>query len=183
MAIENPTAEEWRAVVGYEGFYEVSDLGRVRSLDRTIQRKGQGPHTIKGRVLSPSPDGGGYLGVMLSVHGKARRAVIHRIVLLAFCGMPGEGEQADHINFDRSDNRLCNLRWIHHSENSRRIDQNGRRPTGESHRSSVLDAEDVRAIRMRCASGERQRTVAESFGISQCHVALIVLRRRWASVA
>lgn len=99
--------ENWRPVPGYEGLYEVSDQGQVRSLDRLNSRG----HRIKGRVLSPSSKSKGYKQVVLHKEGKALTRTVHLIVLTAFVGPRPEGEECCHNNGDPADNRLENLRY------------------------------------------------------------------------
>lgn len=106
-------SETWRAVPGYEGAYEVSDLGRVRSLDR-LDRCGKRRH---GRLLRPISMPSGYLVVNLWCNNKSRTWLIHRLVLMAFVGEPPKSHEALHRNGDNSDNRFANLAWGTHSQN------------------------------------------------------------------
>jgi len=94
--------EEWREVAGYEGAYEVSDLGRVRSLP--------GGHR-HGIVLKPQPVGRGYLSVSLCIEGVVRRFYVHHMVALAFIGPRPEGLDVCHGNGNLLDNRPQNLRY------------------------------------------------------------------------
>jgi hypothetical protein len=105
--IESVVEERWLAVVGYEGLYEVSDLGRVKSLARA---------KAKERILKQSCNDG-YCRVGL-FNKKQDRKLIHRLVLLTFLPLE-EKEEVDHINHIKSDNRLENLRWATRSENKR----------------------------------------------------------------
>lgn len=102
--------ESWRPVVGYEGAYEVSDRGHVRSLPGG-QRKGI--------VLKPVPAGRGYLTVQLCVEGIIRRFYIHHLVALAFIGARPAGLDVCHGNGDFLDNRPANLRYATVSANNR----------------------------------------------------------------
>jgi hypothetical protein len=109
--------EVWLPIEGYEGTYEVSNLGQVRSLDRTVETKA-GPRRCKGRILKQRVNRQtGYWHTNLNLEGKMRTYQVHRLVALAFLGPPGDGEQVDHRNNDRTDNRLVNLRWATGSEN------------------------------------------------------------------
>lgn len=110
------TVEQWRPVRGYQGFYEVSDLGRVRSVDRVVGQRPNGPRLVRGRVLSPATDSGGYQGVALCKYGTQRTERVHRLVIEAFAGA-APGMVTDHINGDRTDNRLANLRAATSSQN------------------------------------------------------------------
>lgn len=105
--------ETWLPVPGYEGIYEVSDLGRVRSLDR-IDRCGR---QLYGRVLKLRNDKDGYQ--QFHAGGSPRRILrVHRLVLLAFTGAPaGVSTECLHIDGNPANNRLANLRWGTVSEN------------------------------------------------------------------
>ena len=115
--------EEWRPVVGLEGKYEVSSLGRVRSLPRVTLRADGKPLTIKGRILKTSTDSKGYLTSTLT--SPDRR--VHRLVCSAFYGPPPEGkDQVRHLDGDPSNNTVTNLRWGSAQENAQDIIRMGR---------------------------------------------------------
>ena len=118
--------EAWKAIPGYEGLYEVSDLGRVRSLDRMIKLHHGGEYRRKGRIRKLVANNDGYLNVALSKEGEQRLYKVHRLVLEAFVGQPKEEQEACHNNGDRSDNRLSNLRWGTKKENMADIKKHGR---------------------------------------------------------
>lgn len=114
--------EQWLPVVGYEGLYEVSDMGRVRSLDRAVWRDDARcrPHyvTYRGREMRLSRQAHGYVGVILWRDGKYRNVRVHRLVLEAFVGPCPRGMETLHGNGQRNDNRLANLRWGTQEENA-----------------------------------------------------------------
>ena len=97
--------EEWRPVVGYEGLYEVSNTGQVRSLDRFYYR------LHKGKVLSPTKDRYGYLTVTLNCNGKSKTIKIHRLVAQAFLPNPDNLPQVNHKDEDKTNNNVTNLEW------------------------------------------------------------------------
>ena len=109
--------EVWRPVVGYEGSYEVSNLGKVKSLDRLIYHKESDTyHRVKGRLLSICLDRKGYQFVALGAKRSSQKRV-HRLVAEAFIPNPENKTFVDHINTIRTDNRIDNLRWVTCSEN------------------------------------------------------------------
>jgi len=108
-------SEKWIPVRGYEGLYEVSDLGRIRSVNRTVN--GAYPYMRKGAMLHPSTKKNGYQHVLLYRNGNRKDVLVHRVVMESFVG-PSD-LQVNHINEDKSDNRLTNLEYMTASENTR----------------------------------------------------------------
>ena len=96
-------------VLGYDGLYQASDLGRVRSLGNNKSRKT--------KILKPGKDRGGYFHVYLFKNKKYKHHLVHRLVYEAFNGEIPEGLQVNHINEDKTDNRLCNLNLMTRKEN------------------------------------------------------------------
>ena len=130
----NPTQERWLPIDGYEGYYEVSDHGRVRSLDRTVQHSRYGALNRKGALLSTSPNSTGHYTVSLHRDGKASSRKVHRLVLEAFVGPCPDGMEACHWDDDKSNNSVSNLRWGTPSENVVDAVRNGvHRNSGKTH--------------------------------------------------
>lgn len=110
--------ENWLPVVGWEGYYEVSDMGRVRSVDRTIIRSDGKVRRWSGRVLAAGTNRHGYPLVALSRSGKPQSKKVHRLVLEAFVGPCPDGMEACHHDGDRANAELVNLRWDTPSANA-----------------------------------------------------------------
>ena len=105
--------EIWKDVVGYEGLYQVSNQGRVKSLER----KDRFGRIVKGRTLKPGVKNSGYLFVGLYAGGKKKMFFVHRLVCQAFHENPYSKPQVNHLNEDKTDNRACNLEWATAKEN------------------------------------------------------------------
>ncbi len=115
--------EIWKDIEGYEGFYQVSNLGRVRSIDHTIHRTDGTTAFYRGRILVPV--GSPYLHVCLSKGPKHKQVRVHRLVAQAFIPNPNGYRQVDHIDCDKKNNRAENLRWCTTQENTRYAQENG----------------------------------------------------------
>lgn len=105
--------EIWVDICGYEGYYQISNLGRIKSLAR-ITTDGR---TIKDRILKLEKRKSGYVYIMLSKNGNTKVFSVHRLVAKTFIPNPENKEQVDHINTIKDDNRAKNLRWVTGEEN------------------------------------------------------------------
>lgn len=108
--------ETWKEVGGYSGLYEVSDLGRVRSLGRPCRTKGGATQRKKAKILTQEITVHGYCRVRLyNRDGDAKHFAVHRLVMEAFAG--SSAQQVNHINEIKTDNRLANLEYVSQKEN------------------------------------------------------------------
>lgn len=119
--------EIWKSVVGYEGFYEVSSHGRIRTVSRRVENglKNSGYRTVPPRVLKQKQKKNGYKEVSLCRDGVVKTCLVHRVVASAFLERK-EGETAvNHKNLHKDDNRVENLEWCTYSYNSKHAADNG----------------------------------------------------------
>lgn len=169
--------ERWHPVVGYVGLYEVSDRGRVRSLDRVDSAGRQ----RRGRYLRGTRDSYGYLHVNLCRDGAPYQTTVHNLVARAFLGAPEPDQEVRHLNGTPANNRVENLAWGTPRENSLDRRMHGTDNRGERHPLARLDDAAVRAIRMG-AHGTDIPAVAKLFGVSGTTVRLLVRGKRWSHV-
>ncbi len=172
--------EFWRDIPSYEGSYQVSSLGRVRSLPRIIPvydsvRQISYARPCPGKILRQAVcDRAGHVSVHL---GKYCRGIpVHQLVMLAFHGCPPPGMEAMHLNGIPTDNRPENLRYGTHSENMIDMYRMGRGPL-------KLTPEEVGQIRFGLSCGWSLRELAAAYGVSRSCIWDVGKRRRYAWVA
>lgn len=176
--------ERWKPAVGYKGFYEVSNLGRVRSVERRVLSRYGNYRRVPSRVLSPA-DSNGYQLVMLnaSAIGKRQIEAIHRMVAAAFIGpKPSDSHQVNHIDGDKANNVPANLEWVTPLQN---IDHNrtlGILPTGDSHPSRKLTSEQVLEIRRRAQRGESGASLGREYGVTSVSIYAIINGKTWKNL-
>ena len=176
--------EQWRQVHGYEGAYEVSSHGRVRSVPRAIVRSNGRAQSFQGKVLSVSDDTYGYPIVGLSKGGRMFTAKVHRLVCRAFHGAPPSGKhEVSHLDGNPSNNTPPNLRWATRSENISDGFKGGRIPLGSQRTNSKLTPAAVSFIReMRGLPGYTIRSMAAMFGVSRSTVQMAASGKTWKHI-
>ena len=103
--------ERWKDIIGYEGYYQVSDAGRVRSCDRYLPAANGGKQIRRGQIIQPNQNGIGYLYVGLRRDGIRKNEYIHRLVAQSFIGNPNGLPQVNHKDENKANNRADNLEW------------------------------------------------------------------------
>lgn len=167
--------ETWKSVVGYEGLYEISSHGRVRSNHESQRRTS--PFLKDANIR-------GYRMVMLCKGdgSKPKSALIHRLVALAFLGEPPTVKRptVNHKNMDKADNRVENLEWLSHADNNRHAQPTIKHCKGINKPSNKLTEDQVLAIRMRYVPHEVSLAMlAKEYGVSQQTVYAIIHRHKW----
>ena len=178
--------ERWLPVVGYEGLYEVSNHGRVRSLDRRIlNSRGSGTRLIRGVMLKPAVCGWKrrYQFVYLRRDGLKKHCYVHRLVLEAFVGPCPEGMEACHGANGYADNSLQNLNWGTKVQNMQDKVRDQTTLHGERNHRARLTKENVINIRELHSKGETYKQIAELHGISYKYVWQIVKHKSWAHIS
>lgn len=178
--------EEWRDVEGFEGFYQVSNLGRVRSLDRIVPYpnsryvNGVGKREFLGKILKLNTNKHGYLQVTLRKNGIQTTHKVHQLVAIAFLKKPDFRCVVNHKNSKRDDNQVDNLEWCTQQQNLMHAAEKGAMSRFEnSHNNTTITKETVLQIRKLYEGGQKIITIANSYNLKHNHVESIVKRRTW----
>lgn len=171
--------EIWVPVKGWTG-YEVSSLGSVRSLDRSVTTRTGRVFKLRGKVLKQNKSTGGYSQVVLSKPGIQYNFLVHRLVAEAFIGVIPTGLEVCHNNGKKGDNRAVNLRIDSRLSNVQDCAAHGTSPVGERNAMSVVSRGDVLEIRrLACIEGISRQKLADKYSISASQIALIVTGKAW----
>ena len=178
-------AEEWRPVQGAQGRYEVSNLGRVKSLKRVVYcgtRKGKPAYrTVPEKILKIGFDSDGYHQVLIAnKEGEKFKSVkVHQLVAAAFLGEQPLGSWVLHGPKGKQDNTVANLYYGTPAQNVQDKWRDGTIIVGEQHHKSKLTQEDVLAIRDRHAKGMTMKEIAKIYGVNQTAIHKIIARVNW----
>ena len=177
--------EQWKAIAGFEGRYEVSDEGRVRSLDRYVMSGRGGLRPLKGQIIVPevltsNRSSATYLKVKLCKNSKHYHRQVHRLVAEAFIPNPENKPQVNHLKRPKTNNAVNNLEWATKAEDEAYALANEEKARGSKQGSAKLNTKDVLMIRKRYANGESQYKLANDFDISRSQIGNIVNRKNWA---
>lgn len=157
--------EEWRDVVGYEGQYMVSNIGRIKSLSRAVLGRALSMRVIKERISIPIPHSGGYRLIALS----NKREYIHRIVAKAFLPNPENKSEVNHKDRNKTNNNVSNLEWCTPLENMQHF-------LSSTSSRKILSYDDVLMIRF-IGRQVDERSLAKAFGVSYTHLMNILSGR------
>lgn len=182
--------EQWLSIAGYEGLYEVSSLGRVRSLDRTVWRRSrcgnEYPWLRPGRILRQYRQSDApkmwrrYWQInLVGNDGVTRHRHVHLLVARAFLGPCPEGQQVRHGPAGSLVNTVDNISYGTAAENQADRERDGTSNRGGRNPMAKLTEPEVQRIRLRYQAGERQKHLATEFGVSRSTISMIVSGRRW----
>lgn len=168
--------EEWKDIYGWEGFYQISNWGRLKSLKR--------PFVVKNKILKACVDMDGYLFAGLFKGGKRLACPkIHRLVLEAFVGKRPTGLEGRHIDGSKTNNRLDNLEWSTHEINELDKHRHGTIMCGSKNGYSKLTEESVVEIRRLWKTGNfTQWALAHKFSVHQYCIWSVVHRKSWKHI-
>ncbi|CQR03437.1 TPA: NUMOD4 motif-containing HNH endonuclease [Yersinia enterocolitica] len=160
-------SETAKDIAGYEGHYAVTADGRIYSHSRVNALGG----LTKGRWLRPGKGGRGYLVVNLCSGGVTKTHSLHRLVAKAYIPNPERAAEVNHINGDKTDNRVENLEWVTSSENKAHAYKYGLYKTGEGHSRAKLTDADILSI---CSSEEfSPQELAVIYGVDRSYISYL----------
>jgi uncharacterized protein YerC len=172
--------EVWKDIAGYEGIYQVSNMGRVRSLPHTRielkgRKKGKQNHYSL-RILRPNMGNRGYYAVVLNKDGKRARWEVHRLVARTFLGPLPDNYHTHHVNGNSADNRLENLVYLSASEHMHLTHR------GENCHKAILTEADVFEVRRLLDAGHIQKEIAAMYGVCRSTIGEIKRGKSWAHI-
>lgn len=188
--VEVDMKEQWKKVVGFDG-YEVSNQGRVRSLDRHV-RTCNTPRTkwttrkVKGQIIAQQKRKRGYMFVYIRRETKNYSCAVHRLVGQAFIDNPESKPCINHMDSNPSNNCVNNLEWCTHQENMRHAADAGRMRSvsgpGEKSPASKLVDSQVVEIKARIARGETLKSISRDYPVGASTIRWIKAGVTWSHI-
>ncbi len=177
------TEEIWKDIIGYEGFYQVSSFGNVRSLDRYVNCNKGSMQFKKGMPIKPFVNHKGYGMVDLKINEVGKTISVHRIVAQNFIENPENKPQVNHKDGNKLNNHITNLEWMTNKENINHASENKLlyRPNGEKCHYSKLTANEV--IEIRKLKGKKtHKEIAKLFNVAPSNIGMILLNKTWKHI-
>lgn len=171
--------ERWQEIEGFEGLYEISDEGRVRSLPRVVPFRVNFSRRVRGGLKALTLDKDGYLQVSLSKFGVPYTRKVHRLVADAFIERSEFDEDVNHKDAFKANNHWRNLEWCTHKENSEHAAQIDLMAYGSRHGLAKLSEADIPVIRQLFYQGWTYRAIAENFEVSIATISDVIKGKTW----
>jgi hypothetical protein len=180
--VVNLENEIWKPIGRYQGKYEVSNFGRVKRVATRTYSKIRNCYVIKNEHLVPHVLGI-YYHVHIVVYGEKKALLnVHRAIAEAFIPNPENKPCVNHINGIKTDNRIENLEWCTHSENTQHAFDYGLIPKGQLHFKAKLTELQVLEIFKRASSGENLTKIAKEFNVNKSNISHIKSKKIWRHI-
>lgn len=175
--------EIWKAIPNYNGIYEASNLGRIRSVDRKRYDKNGLLKKYYGRIIEQTEMNAGYLTVGLSIDGVVKTLLTHRLIASTFINNPENFAEVNHIDGNKQNNVVSNLEWMSRNRNIRHAIQNGLiQGLGSQNPSAKLSDDDVISILELSRLNIHPKEVANALNIKTSTISDITSRRTWQHI-
>jgi hypothetical protein len=169
--------EIWKDLIGFEGFYKISNLGRIKSIDRYVNSSLKNQKSVLriGKILKLSLDRYGYLKVNIRKNNIKKNITIHRAVALTFIKNTKNLEQVNHIDGNKQNNYVENLEWITNDDNIAHGVKNNLFVFGENHHNSKLTNQQVKEIKEKYIPKiYSSYKLAKEYGVSRPNINSII---------
>lgn len=170
--------EKWKDIPGYEGYYQASNIGRIRSIPRVVKQRENSWIVLKSKILKPALHKNGYYFVMLSMKGVVKQFRVHMLVAMAWLNhCIDDGLVVNHINGDKQDNCCCNLELTTLCGNAQHAIRTGLVKTGfDSKKSRITHEQGLKIWQEKMETRCTNSVLAEKYNVSRTTI-LRVLRR------
>ena len=187
-----PTSEVWKNVIGYEGLYQVSNLGNVKSLDREVAPNNRVPSWRKGKMCKQSKSNLGYMTVGFTVNNVKVNKYVHRLVAEVFVDNINDYPQVNHIDCNKTNNKTNNLEWCTNSQNHIHATKNGLNKlhlhrvaySGEENGRSLLTKEQVLEIKQKYIPYKYSaKKLSKEYNVSESCITHILNNTSWQKIS
>lgn len=187
-----PNLEVWKDIKYYEGIYQVSNFGNVKSLDREVAPNNRVPYWRKGKICKQSKSNLGYMTVGFTVNNKQVNKYVHRLVAEAFITNMNDYPQVNHIDCDKTNNRMYNLEWCTNSQNQIHASKNGLNKlhlhrvvhSGEKNGRALLTKEQVLEIKQKYIPYKYSaKKLSKEYNVSESCITHILNNTSWKEIS
>ena len=184
--------EVWKDIIGYEGLYQVSNFGNVKSLDREVAPNNRAPYCRKGKICKQSKSNLGYMTVGFTVNNVKVNKYVHRLVAETFITNWSNHPQVNHVDCDKTNNRMYNLEWCTNSENHIHATKNGLNKlhlhrvaySGEKNGRSLLTKEQVLEIKQKYIPYKYSaKKLSKEYNVSESCITHILNNTSWKKIS
>lgn len=175
-----PNEVWWKDIPGYEGMYQISSAGDIKSLKRHIENGSPSGMILSERMLAHNITPRGYHEVSLRKNGKGKQVYVHRLVADAFLALRF-GETVNHIDGNKDNNNISNLEFITYAENNQHAYDTGLHRKNQDHYKAKLTNENVKEIK-RLGKYDTYDNIAKKYGVSKATVRDVLENRTWKNI-
>jgi hypothetical protein len=176
--------EIWKDVPGYEGFFNISNLGRIETVSRKVKNNNyKGVRISKKRILQPFLMKNNYYAIKLCVNGVNKKFYLHRLIAQAFIPNPKNKREINHIDGNKQNNNILNLEWVDRKENITHALMTGLLKTGEQcpwHKLTEKQVKKIRSEYIPFING--YKNLGKKYGVSWQTIVSIIKNKSWKHI-